>query len=267
MCDLKMSRFGLWAFYGLDILFYGYRMFYHWIVYGTDGESNHLIDAIFFTLLIVGFWLLGFYSTKKRNYFGNISDWATDTEVRCMYFVCLPGGLLFRNFSADAEIRDFAAPFELYFWRLYTIYNCTVSILTILVSLAQGLVFNAFFVSFFLALYLWAYYTLTKHAKPGQRVEAQIQQANLSAEDQRAIVYGHPNNPPPPSGIYSDPNNVQPTYAQPPPTYAMASDAERKVDFKPIQIRDEDKGGDNMSPVGTGTGTYDQQGLIAPTNA
>jgi len=244
MCNLNMARFGCWAFYVLDIIFFIFRMFYHWIVFGNDGQTHDLVDAIFFTLLTAGFWVLGFYSTTKRNYFGNISDWATDTEIRFMYFVCLPTGLLFRNCSSDTEIRDFAAPFELYFWKLYTIYNCTVSALTILVAFAQGMFFSAFFVAFLLGLYVWSYYTLTTHAKPETQVQMQIENANLSAEQQREIVYGH-----------SQPAQDE----EQPPAYVNAAE-DPKIDFEPIQIKESE----NTAETGT---KYDQQGLIAPTNA
>lgn len=260
MCDtpLSIARVGLWFFYALDIFSYTVAFFYHWILFGRDGETRDVVDASFYTLILIGFWFVGYWSTKKRDYFGNVSDWATETEIRAMYFVCLPGGMLTRNCSSNEEIKNFAAPFECYFWWIYTIYNCTFSILAILINLWVSVAF-ALFLMIMLGLYLWAYYTLLQYKKPGQAIEQQIEDPNISAADQRAIVYGNENANQSGTGSQAP----QPTYTDAPPNYIQSSENANlvtgsKLDFAPIQI-DDDKGTDTS--VG-----YDNQGIIAPSN-
>jgi len=254
MCNIAFARFGVWAFYVIDVLYYIIAMFYSWIKFFQGEDKNiSLSDAILFTILVVGFWILGYYSTLKRNYFGSHADWATDTERRCMYIVCLPTGLLLRNQSSDPDIRNYTAPFELHFWWLFTIYNASTSILIIIVAFIEAHIFNAFWVAFMLGLYLWAYYTLTTHARPVPDNELNL--TNIPAADQREIVYGRQQQGSQPQeavqlgtskgaaqnqaeGTFTAVNVNPPAYQDPP---AFSEHAKPKIDFEPIQIND-DKG-------------------------
>jgi len=232
MCENEVgaARFGAWIFYTFDIFSIFLSMVYSWVDVGED--ALHLIDAIILSIIFACFIGLGYYSVYyKRDYFNaSQSDWATDLEMKCMWIACLPTGLVFRNWSADSEMRNYTTEFECYFWKNYTIFKGTTSCITILLALINGFLFFACFIAILFGLYYWAYYTLKTHQKPPSQISA-VEAANnaIYAQSQDVPI-------PNPAVTGSIANNTGlPTYAEAQPA---AQPPTQKLDFERIDIND-----------------------------